>query len=397
MNVRNEKFVLSDGDATFQSKLQQAMKEAVQILERDMKKYISGDLYPAAYANGHYEAVYNADLKNHAWEEGFWPGQLWLAYEYTGDAKFRSLAEKNVLDFKKRMDDNMLIDFHHDTGFLYVPACVAAYKLTGSELAKETALSAAYSLSRRFRPRGEFIQSIGMELDAKDYKFIVDTMLNIPLLFWAADETGNTSYREKAIKHAETTRKYILREDGSTYHHFLMDFTTGGPKGGMTHQGVGADSCWTRGQSWMIYGSALMYAQTGDEKWIQTFETVTDYFLAHLPADYIPHWDFAVFGTDDDERDSSAGIITACGIMELAKHVAPDSGKMPIYIEAAKKLMTAAVDGCAVRYESGEEGLLGRVMGSKPHGSVEACAPYGDYFYLEALMRALKPWQPYWY
>ena len=295
--MKNEKFVLSDGDDIFAEKVKAAIEEAIKIIERDMEKYASGNLYPAAYENGKYEAVLNADLKNHAWMEGFWPGQLWLAYEYTGNEKFKFLAEKNVADFAKRMEDNILIDFHHDMGFLYVPSCVAAYKLTNSEFAKDVALSAAYSLSRRFRPRGEFIQSIGMELDAKDYKFIIDTMLNIPILFWASDVTGKESYSEKALKHAETTRKYILRDDGSTYHHFMMDFETGGPKGGKTHQGVGDNSCWTRGHSWMIYGSALMYARTGDESWIETFETVTDYFLAHLPEDYIPHWDFAVLGT----------------------------------------------------------------------------------------------------
>lgn len=392
----SRRYVLSAGDDSLRQKLELAAEEAVKIVERDMVRYESGDLYPAAWKDGKYEAVPNGDLRNNAWVDGFFPGQLWLCYELTGKEKFRALAEKNVVDFAKRMEDNLHIDWHHDTGFLYIPTCVSAYKLTGNKLAEKTALQAAYSLSRRFRTRGEFIQSMGFEIEPENYRFIIDTMMNIPLLFWAAEQTGEESYRIKAIKHAETTRKYIIREDGSTYHHFLMDFDTAGPKGGLTLQGAGNDSCWTRGQSWMVYGSALMYAHTGDESWIKTFETVTDYFLAHLPEDYIPHWDFAVLGTEDDDRDSSAGAICACGIMEMAANIGEKSGKMPQYIAAAKKMMAALAEHCAISFQSGREGLLDRVMGSKPHGSVEGCTPYGDYFYMESLVRALKEWNKYW-
>lgn len=389
-------FILANTDEGLKHALDEAIKNVISILKRDMKKYVAGDVYPAEYTDDKYQVVPNADLRNHAWEEGFWPGQMWLAYEATGDEAFRELAEKNVVDFAKRMEDNMLIDWHHDTGFLYSPSCVAAYRLTGNELAKKTALEAAYSLSRRFRIRGEFIQSMGFEIEPENYRFIIDTMMNIPLLFWAADEEGKESYRDKAIRHAETTRKYIIREDGSTFHHFLMDFETAGPKGGLTWQGNGDASCWSRGHAWMIYGSALMYAHTGDESWIKTFETVLDYFIAHLPSNYVPHWDFSVMGTEDDDRDTSAAVIAACGIMELADYVSADCGKMSEYIEIAKKIMKSVISEYSVKPSDGREGLMTGVMGAKPQGICAPCEPYGDYFYFEALIRATRKWEKYW-
>lgn len=394
--MRKTNFLLAETDEGLKQSLETAIQNALAILKRDMQKYIAGNVYPAAYTDEAYQVAPMADLRNHVWEEGFWTGQLWLAYELTGEADFRELAEKNVVDFAKRMDDNMQIDWHHDTGFLYTPSCVAAYKLTGNRLAKQAAEEAAYSLSRRFRVRGEFIQSMGYEMEPENYKFIIDTMLNIPLLFWATEETGKRSYRDKAIRHAETTRKYVIREDGSTYHHFLMNFETAGPKGGLTWQGSGDNSCWSRGHAWMIYGSALMYTYTGDASWIQTFETITDYFIAHLPANGIPSWDFSAMGTEDDATDTSAGVIAACGIMELANYLPADQGKMPTYLETARKIMSSAISTYAVKPTDGCEGLIKGVMPAKPQGYCEPCAPYGDYFYLEALMRAARHWERYW-
>lgn len=389
-------YILTAENELLRTKLENAARNAVKILEREMPRYISGALYPADYENGKYGAAENGNLRNLAWLEGFWTGQLWLAYEFTKDEKFKELAEKNVVDFEKRMVDNLHIDWHHDMGFLYSLSCVAAYRLTGSTVAKKTALQAAYSLSRRFRPRGEFIKSMSFETDAKNYKFIIDTMMNLPLLFWASEETGENLYRERAIKHAETSRKYLIRDDNSTYHHFLMDFKTAGPVRGLTWQGYSDESCWTRGQAWMIYGAALMYSYTKDNSWVDTFYKVTDYFIEHLPEDYVPLWDFAVIGTGDDDRDSSAAAIAVCGILEMAQHISFQEGKMAEYIQVACKILESLADNYAIDLNDETEGLLGSVMSAKPQGIIRNCEIFGDYFYLEALIRALMPWKKYW-
>lgn len=390
------KYILADSDEIFVKQMEKAAEKALNIVERNMKKFASGDEYPSEYNEGHYMVFKNGDPKGGIWMEGFWTGQLWLCYELTGNKKFSELAEKNVVDFHKRVVENNQIDWHHDTGFLYTPSCVAAYKVTENELAKEAAEIAAYSLSRRFRIRGEFIQSMGFELESENYRFIVDTMMNLPLLFWAAEVTGNEAYYDKAKKHAETTRKYIVREDGSTFHHFLMDFETAGPKGGITWQGVGDTSCWSRGQAWMIYGSALMYAYTGDSSWITTFEKVADYFLMNLPADFVPYWDFSVSGAEGEPRDSSAAAIAVCGILEMMGILGEEYENWNMYVEAVKKIMNSLVEHYSSSYESGEEGLLLGVTHAKPQGMIQNCTTYGDYFYLEALIRIVRSWGRYW-
>ena len=389
----HNKYILTSGDDILLGKVKTAIEEVIAIINRDMPKYSSGNLYPGRYKDGKYSAIKNGEG---IWTESFWTGMLWLAYEITGKEEFCSLAQKNVDDFVKRMDDNNNIDWHHDIGFLYSPSCVASYKLTGNEKAKKVSEEAAYLLNRRFRIKGNFIQSAGIETDEPKYKFIIDTMLNLPLLFWAADETGRYMYRQRAILHAETARKYTIRPDGSTYHHFIMNINSGEPVRGHTWQGFSDESCWSRGHSWMIYGSAIMYAYTGDESWIDTFEKVTDYFVNHLPEDYVSHWDFDVIGTGDDDRDSSATAITLCGILEMANCIGATSRKMPVYIDTAKKMLSSLIDNYAVRIDSGKEGLLDKTMGAKPFGSVPGCSTYGDYYYFEALVRASTPWKMYW-
>ena len=395
--MKKKRFIISEHDEQLREKLEKARDTALRIVEKNAYKHSSGDLYPVGkYDNGCYTWDVNGGPNGPCWTEGFWPGQLWIGYELTDKEIFRKVAERCVDNFYKRVDENYHIDWHHDTGFLYSLSCVAAYKLTGNERACKAAKMAAYSLSRRFRQRGEFIQNMRSEVDPDDYRFIVDTMMNLPLLFWMSDETGEESYRQKAIKHAETTRKYIIREDGSTYHHFLMDFQTAGPVRGLTLQGAGDESCWSRGQAWMIYAAPLMYDFTGDESWIATFEKVADYFISHLPADSIPYWDFDMTDIPGEPRDSSAAAIAACGIMEMARYLPAESGKMAMYIETAKKMLLTLVDCYATSYGEQEEALVRHVTGSKPHGSFDSCTVYGDYFYLEALMRATHTWDRYW-
>lgn len=376
--------------------LEQAIETAARIVKRNFNKFGSGDVYPSKYKDGKYLAIKQGDIRGNYWVEGFWPGQLWLCYEATGDEAYRSLAEKNVEDFYKRVVENYHIDWHHDTGFLYTPSCVAAWKLTGNKTAKKAAELAAYSLSRRFRYKGNFIQSMSTEIDEENYRFIVDTLLNLPLLFWAAEETGEESYRKKAEAHLATTLKYAMRGDGTTFHHVLMNNQTGELVRGLTWQGAGDNSCWSRGQAWVIYGLALAYGYTKDEALLEPFCKVTDYFMEHLPMDMVPFWDFIYTDGDDEPRDSSSAAIAACGIMEMANHLPPEACGMQGYLDKTAEMMRSMVKNYAATYESGEEGLLLHSTAGKPQGDYDSCLPYGDYFYLESLMRATRNWKRYW-
>ena len=391
-------YILADNYEGLREEVEQAMARATNRTKEMFKIFGSGDLYPGPYKGGHYIPVPNADPRAHYWTEGFWTGCLWLAYEATGDEEFRKLAELNVDDFYKRAYENNNIDWHQDTGFLYTPSCVAGYMLTGSEKAKEAALIAAYSLSRRFRYKGEFIQSMSAEFDDDNYKFIVDTMLNVPLLFWATEATGDPIYREKAIKHINTTLRYAMREDGTTFHHVLMDKNTGLMKKGQTWQGARDDSCWSRGQAWVVYGLALAYGYTKDESILEPFVKATDYFMDHLPEDSIPYWDFIFTDGDDEPRDNSAAAIVACGIMEMAQHLPLEKCNMKRYLDKTVDMMRSMMHKYSVVPGDGKDGILYHCTGAKPQGLWEdgESWSFGDYFYLEALTRALRDWKKYW-
>ncbi len=170
------------------------------------------DSFPAANStNQIYPATENDD-----WTNGFWTGQLWLAYEQTKEGAFKEAALHQVPSFQERLIKRIVVD-HHDMGFLYTPSCVAAYKLTGDKLARETALMAADNLMGRFQEKGEFFQAWGKLGEPKEYRLIIDCLLNMPLLFWASEETKDSKYRETALRHIKTSMNYVVREDSSPY------------------------------------------------------------------------------------------------------------------------------------------------------------------------------------
>ncbi|NBK23314.1 MAG: glucoronyl hydrolase, partial [Spirochaetia bacterium] len=290
---------------------------------------------------------------------------------------------------------------HHDMGFLYSPSCVAAYKLTGSEEGKEAALLAADNLISRFQPTGQFIQAWG-ELGAEDnYRLIIDCLLNLPLLFWATEESGKAIYRDIALKHIDTAMRVIIRDDDSTYHTYYFDTKTGEPTKGVTRQGYRDGSAWARGQAWGIYGSALAYRYTSNPKYFDLFERMTKFFLDHLPSDKVPYWDFDFTDGSDEPKDSSASAIAICGMHEMAKYL--DEDKAKFYRSEAEGLLLVLIDACAATEPSASNGLLlhGTYARKSPYNpcnnrGVDECNTWGDYFYLEALMRFSKDWDSYW-
>ncbi len=389
-------YVLSADDEAFRLRLQNALQEAICITRRNLDKFASGDVYPSSnYIGDSYATIYNGGEGSDMWTESFWPGRLWLCYEETGEEAFRLLAEKNLDDFFNRMDKNINLDWHHDIGFLYTLSSVAPYKLTGNEFAKKTALTAAFLLTRRFRFKGEFIQSMADAIFPEYYRFIADTMMNLPLLFWATDVSGEPKYRDYAVMHMKTTIRYILRENGGVYHHFLMDNQTGEPLHGLTLQGAGDESYWSRAQAWVIYGFAIAYSYTHDESIIEPFFRAADFYISHLPDDCIPYWDF-IYTEGDEPRDSSAAAIAVCGLLEMARHL-PHDEKIKHYLDVAKKtLHTLTSADYAIPFSAGEEGLLAHTTPDKPRNEYDLCSTYGDYFYMESLVRALRDWKMYW-
>ncbi|MDO4295376.1 MAG: glycoside hydrolase family 88 protein [bacterium] len=355
------------------------------------------ELFPDSASKNQF---YPKSKNDHEWTTGFWTGEVWLAYEKLGDPKLKETAELEVESFYHRIVEKLGVA-HHDMGFLYCPSCVAAYKLTGSEIGKKAAILAAENLMGRFQEKGQFFQAWG-ELGAKDnYRLIIDCLLNMPLLFWASKVTGDPKFAEKAKAHIQTAMKCIIREDNSTYHTFFFNPETGEPTEGVTHQGYRNGSAWARGQAWGIYGAALAYRWIQDEEYIDIFYKVTDYFLSHLPSDLVPYWDFDFDDGSDEPRDSSAAAIAACGMLEMSKALPKE--KAEYYTSMAKRLMYALVNSCAVTDPAKSNGLLlhGTYAKQSPYNGcsnngVDECVAWGDYFYMEALARLCKDWDSYW-
>lgn len=345
------------------------------------------DKYPAAAS---FNQVYPI-TENVCWTNSFWTGMLWLAYEVTGDNKYRQVAEKHIDSFRERLEKRIVID-HHDLGFLYSLSCVASYKLTGSNKAKETALMAADHLIGRYHEKAQIIQAWGdLNSSEESGRMIIDCNMNLPLLYWASEVTGDDKYRVIAQNHIKQAAKYIVRDDYSTHHTYFMDPVTGDPLRGETFQGYADDSCWARGQAWGIYGFLFSEPYVDSPDLVNISSRIADYFLSHLPEDKVCYWDLA-FTEGDEERDSSSAAIAVCGLLELVKYKCDEK-----YISAAYDILESLYNNYRVEIESDANGVLKHAVYHKKgnNGVNESCI-WGDYFYFEALVRLKKEWKQYW-
>lgn len=327
---------------------------------------------------------------NDGWTCGMQTGLYWLAYELSGSQVFLKAAQKQLKSYEERLNKMVCMDTH-DVGFIFTPSCVAAYKLTGSDYAKRLALRGADVLLE-----GRYSKHNGV-IYRRDTRILIDTMMNLPLLFWAGQMTGDSKYAEAASSHYHKTMQYLVRDDYSTFHHFQFDPITEKPIGGLTYQGHADNSCWSRGQAWGICGFPLAYDYTGDDDILSFYEHYTDYFLNHLPSDSVPFWDFDFKEGDDAPRDTSAAAIAVCGLDEACKVWPQNSTLFQSYAAARDGLMAALLKNDS-RNKPDTDGLLLHVTHALPQGEgIDECAIYGDYFYLEALMRYKnKNWIRYW-
>jgi unsaturated chondroitin disaccharide hydrolase len=368
----------------------EALAFAVDKTRRNIGRF--KNQYPApASVNNVYPLIDNTE-----WTTSFWPGQLWLAWESTGEETFRAAAEERILDFRVRLDKRIAVETH-DLGFLYTLACVAPWRLTGNRLARDTALKAADLLLTRYYEKAGIIQAWGNLNDpAQRGRIIIDCAMNLPLLYWAAGETGNPHYREAAERHIRTANRHLIRENWSTYHTYYFDAETGVPLRGSTAQGYSDDSCWSRGQAWGIYGNVLSFRYLQNPELLEKARLLARYFLNRLPGDLIAYWDL-VFTEGPEERDSSAGAIAACGLLELSRALPVSDPERRPFENAALRIMASLARSYTTACEPAGGGILLHGVYGKPQGNgVDECTAFGDYFYMEALVRICRSWKPYW-
>ncbi|NVD06460.1 glycosyl hydrolase [Vibrio sp. JPW-9-11-11] len=323
------------------------------------------------------------------WVSSFWTGELWLCYQMTADQQF-----KNSAKLRKRYFADMLLDpfwLDHDLGFQYSLSCVADYNLTGDEESKMMAIRAADHLIHRFRKIGGYIVAwndthpLGPEITQG--KSIIDSLQNTALLFWAGKVTGSPVYAQAAKTHSETLAKHIVRDDFSTYHSFNFDPVTQQPIKGETFQGYADDSCWARGQSWAVHGFAQTYLYTGEEKFLTLAKKLARYAVEQITDDGVPVWDYSLPADEIQYKDSSAGAITAAGLLLIAQCI-EDAEEAKQYRDWGLYLLQGLIDTCDLTGDENALGLLAHGASFVKVGLCDNMLPYGDYYYLEALMRA---------
>ncbi|MFB9052710.1 glycoside hydrolase family 88 protein [Formosa undariae] len=319
------------------------------------------------------------------WCSGFWPGVLWYNYEYTGDAEIKAAAEKftapiKTIAFTSAED--------HDIGFQVYCSFGNGYRLTGNEAYKDIMLAAADTLATLYNP---IVGSIHSWPSKQEYPHntIIDNMMNLELLFWAAKNGGDKKLYDIANSHAEVTMNNLVRSDSAVYHLGSFDDKTGQFIRGVTHQGYADESMWARGQTWGIYGFAVAYRETGRADFLNTSIKLTEHYLNRLPKDGVPFWDFDDPTIPNAPKDASAAAIAACGLLELADLVKDDKLKEK-YRHEAKRFVTAL---SSKAYFSGDENnaLLLHSTGHHPKGrEVDEPIIYADYYFMEALIRLEK-------
>lgn len=372
------------------------LESALKVCERQVNKCLEtvGTIFPREYSEGN---VYGSWENRAGWGSGFWTGILWHLYELTGNEKYKETALAHIPSYTKRISEKIGVN-HHDMGFLFSPSCIAAYKLVGNEEGKAAAIMAADHLLSRYQEKGEFIQAWGNVSDPKDYRLIIDCLLNIPLLYWTAEVTGDESYAVKAFKHFNSTVDNVCRADASTYHTYYFDPETGAPVRGCTHQGAYDDSAWARGQAWGIYGPLLTYIYKKDEKAMKIFKATTNYLLNNLPSDYVAYWDLCYNDGDDQPRDTSTNAIAMCGMLEGIKYMDENDPLRAIYVNAIHRMMDVLIDKYLPAADDKANGILLGQTYALPQGiGINEHNIWGDYFFMEALHRMLNPdWKLYW-
>jgi len=321
------------------------------------------------------------------WTGGFWVGCLWLAAMVSGDARYATDARR----WADRLDGRERDDTTHDLGFLFYPSHAVGDLLGHDGPLTARAVAAADTLLTRFVDAdgvlgAGHIQAWGPRGDPEWVgTSTIDTMMNLPLLWWAARKTGDTRYAAAAAAHAATTRRHFFRPDGSTYHLVVYGRGSGDEPRKTTFQGYAPESCWARGQAWAITGFAVAYRETRDEQFLAAADAAARCFLARLPEDRVPYWDFDDPAIPNAPRDSSAGAIAADGLLELsAAH--PSPARAQECRRDAESLLEALAERCQNGAPGEVDGVLLHGCYSRPHQEgVDAALTWGDYFYLHAM------------
>ncbi|MBZ5583915.1 MAG: glycoside hydrolase family 88 protein [Acidobacteriia bacterium] len=358
------------GDRLYREALAFAARQVRALVERDP------DFYPMYTHHGRWR--HDLPAWTH-WCDGFLPGIMWILRAHCGES-WRATAER----YSRRLEPRQFDREVHDLGFIFMSTYRRWYELTGDPALNAVLIQAGQTMGLRFREKGAYLRSFV----AEDSLFI-DIMMNVGIVFYAALETGDAALLDVAMRHCLTTRRVLVRGDGSTAHEGIFDLETGEFLKQTTHQGFRRDSCWSRGLAWSLYGFGTAYGYTRDPRFLRTAEACADCFIAQTPAGGVPPWDFDAPPESRGQVDTSAAAIAASGLLQLAG-MSADPVKGEFYSQCARRILTSLCEQYLAAADPAWEGILqGGVYHIHKGLGVNESVMWGEYFFVEALDRAL--------
>ena len=371
---------MSGSDHNFQERRAQ-YQNALEFAGSQVKKLIEkhSDFFPMYTVNGQWR---HSGEHWTNWCEGFLPGILWILYHLTGDHYWRGKAEHYSHLLEPRMNDRNV----HDLGFVFTSSYGRWYELTHDPNLRDTLIQAGRTLAQRYQPKGQYLCSfLGRE------SLFIDIMMNVGIIFWAAEKTQDETLWNIAVRHCQSTRQYLVHSDGSTVHEAIFDTDSGKFLRESTQQGYSTVSCWSRGLSWALYGFGTAYQFTRDPSFLETAERCADYYVRNVPDNRVPFWDFHVPAGPDRLWDSSAAAIAASGLWNLSA-LTNETAKAHRYRNFVFEILDSLTSPqFLARGQQKQEGILlhGVYHFHKKLG-VDESVMWGEYFFMEALQRALS-------
>jgi unsaturated chondroitin disaccharide hydrolase len=370
-------FESSSGQGLFENTLEFAERQVRRLVER----------HPGFYPMYTHHGRWKHDLPAWThWCDGFLPGVMWIfrSRRDRGSAEAQWWLDQAVR-YSRPLEPRKLDREVHDLGFIFMSSYYRWLQLTGERGLRDVLIDAGRTMSLRFREKGQYLRSFVSE----DSLFI-DIMMNVGIIFYAARETGDEGLFDIAMRHCLTTRRVLVRGDGSTAHEGLFDLETGEFLRQSTHQGYRGDSCWSRGLAWALYGFGTSFEYSRDTRLLRTAEACADFYIVHTPSDGVPPWDYDATPEARALLDTSAAAIAASGLLRLSK-LLPDPVKGQLYRSAALRILRTLSEQHLAESDPSWEGILkGGVYHLRKELGVNESVMWGEHFFVEALDEALR-------
>jgi unsaturated chondroitin disaccharide hydrolase len=359
-------------------------EEALRFAQQQVRKLVEAhpDFYPMYTTDGRWKHD-EPTLTN--WSDGFLPGLMWIFHKRSSgshgkDSPWRELAIRYTTPLEPRSTDPEASDL----GFLFLSTYYRWYRLTRDPRLRDVIIEAGRTESQRFQENGQYLRS-----SVGENSLFIDQMMNVGIIFYAARETGDRRLRDLAVRHCLTTRRCLVRGDGSTAHEGIFDPSTGEFLRQTTQQGYRGDSCWSRGLAWALYGFSVSHEYSRDPRFLETAEACADYYVTHSSADGVPPWDFNSSPESRALMDTSAAAIAASGLLRLCR-LLPDPMKGHFYFSTAVVILRNLCEKYLAKKDKKWDGILkGGVYHLPKELGVDESVMWGDYFFAEALEQAL--------